>query len=84
MPLLTVNGASAIPANPGRKALVLYVESGACAFGWGSPLNGTTNIGIPLPIGQMVAFCDEKHKTYAEAMQLFTSAATNVRYTEKF
>lgn len=84
MPTLSVNGASAIPANPGRKALVIFVESGDCAFGWGNALNGTTNPGIPLPIAQVVAFADEEHKTYAESMQLFTTAATTIRYTEKF
>ena len=32
----------------------------------------------------MVAFCDEETKAYSETLQLFSTVATNVRYTEKF
>lgn len=91
-------GITTIPARPGRKALVVYLHSGYCAFGWGDRNAGSPGIadhdetetdaptGIPLPEAEMVTFMAETNPVFQEQMYLKTRTGetVTVTYQEKF
>lgn len=89
MPTITIDGLAEIPGKPGRKALVLYLHTGSAVFGWGDmagvyPAAGGLN-GIPLPLGQMVTFCDPENKAFAQVMRLYNdSGPADLTYQEAF
>jgi hypothetical protein len=81
---MTASSAAQIPGAKGRKALVIYLESGDAAWGWDRTLNATTQRGIPLTIGVPVAFADEEYKAYSQPLGLWSNAGAVILTEEKF
>jgi hypothetical protein len=84
-PITMTAGTSAeIPGAPGRKALVVCLESGDAAWGWDRTLNATTLRGIPLTIGVPIFFAEEESKAYSQPLGLWSNGGAVILTEEKF
>jgi len=81
---IAAGSAAEIPGAAGRKALVVYLESGDAAWGWDRTLNATTQRGIPLTVGVPVAFADEEYKAYSQPIGLWSNTGAVILTEEKF
>lgn len=86
MAKLTIAAATVgrIPGKPGRKALVINLETGDGKWGFEptTTASGATQ-GLPMTVGQPLAFTGDGPDTFAGPIHIATTAGCDVTYTER-